>query len=261
MVEPSYGPDGLDLMADGVSAPAALSQLLELDPSAEIRQVGMVDAGGSVANYTGSRCIAEAGGRTGLGYAVQANLMANATVPDAMAAAFEEATGPLAERMLAALTAAQDAGGDIRGRQSAALIVVAAEATDKPWQDVLVDLRVEDNPEPVVELARLLRLQRGYEQMNEGDLAVENGDLAAANRAYGAAERLLAGNAEAKFWHAVALANAGQVDRSLPLFAAVFAAGDNWRELTPRLVAPGFLTVDDADLQRIMNQAPPASRR
>jgi len=251
MVDPSYGPDGLDLMEAGASAATALSRLLDRDTSSSIRQVGMVDTTGMVATFTGDRCIAEAGGRMGNGYAVQANLMARATVPDAMAKAFEKATGPLAERMLAALEAAQAEGGDIRGRQSAALIVVAAEATGKPWEDVLVNLRVEDDSEPVKELKRLLRLQRGYEQMNAGDLAVENGDLDAANQAYGTAERLLRGSAEAKFWHAVALANAGRVDESLPLFAAVYADGENWRELVPRLVAPGFLTVDAADLQRI----------
>ncbi len=251
MVEPSYGPEGLDLMEAGASAAAALDQLLNKDASPQIRQVGMVDAAGSVATYTGDRCIAEAGGRMGNGYAVQANLMAKGTVPAAMAKAFEKARGPLAERMVAALEAAQAEGGDIRGRQSAALIVVPAEATGKPWEDVLVSLRVEDNPEPVKELKRLLRLQRGYEQMNAGDLAVEHGDLDEANRAYGAAEHLLRGAAEAKFWHAVALANAGQVDESLPLFAAVYAEGENWRTLVPRLVAPGFLTVDKDALQRI----------
>ena len=214
----------------------------------------MVDAGGGVANFTGSRCIAEAGGKTGKGYAVQANLMANGTVPDAMAAAYEAATGPLAERLLAALAAAEKAGGDIRGRQSAALLVVAAEATDKPWQDVRVDLRVEDHPVPVAELTRLLRLHRGYQEMNAGDLAVEHGDLAGAGRAYAAAEAILGDNLEGRFWHAVALVNAGELEQALPLFAAIFAQGPNWRELTPRLVEPGYLLVDAQQLERIMAQ-------
>ena len=254
MVEPAYGPRGLALMAQGVSAAGALAQLLEGDPGHQMRQVAMVDAQGGVANFTGSRCIAEAGGRTGEGYAVQANLMAKGTVPDAMAGAFEAATGPLAERLLAALAAAEKAGGDIRGRQSAALLVVAAEATDKPWQDVRVDLRVEDHPVPVAELTRLLRLHRGYEEMNAGDLAVEHGDLAGAGRAYAAAEAILGENLEGRFWHAVALVNGGELERALPLFAAVFARGPNWRELTLRLVEPGYLLVDEAQLARIMAQ-------
>ncbi len=254
MVEPAYGPQGLALMAQGVSAASALAQLLEADAGSQMRQVAMVDAAGGAANFTGSRCIAEAGGRTGKGYAVQANLMANGTVPDAMAAAYEAASGPLAERLLAALAAAEQAGGDIRGRQSAALLVVAAEASAKPWQDVRVDLRVEDHPVPVAELTRLLRLHRGYEQMNAGDLAVEQNDLPAAGRAYAAAEKILGDNLEGRYWHAVALVNAGELEQALPMFAKIFAQGPNWRELTPRLVEPGYLLADEAQLARIMAQ-------
>ncbi|MFO7610032.1 MAG: DUF1028 domain-containing protein [Candidatus Krumholzibacteriia bacterium] len=254
MVDPSYGPHGLELMAGGAAAASALSTLLERDEGRELRQVAMVDAGGGAANFTGARCIAEAGGRTGAGYAVQANLMANPTVPDAMARAYEQATGPLAERLLAALAAAEREGGDIRGRQSAALLVVPAEATGNAWEDVSIELRVEDHATPVAELERLLRLHRGYEQMNAGDLAVEHGDIAAANRAYGAAAAILGGNLEARYWHAIALAGAGRLDEALPLFAAVFAAGENWRELTPRLVPGGFLPVDDETLELIMRQ-------
>jgi uncharacterized Ntn-hydrolase superfamily protein len=254
MVNPAYGPQGLELMAGGAPAATALATLLERDEGRELRQVAMVDAGGGAATFTGARCIAEAGGRTGAGYAVQANLMTNPTVPDAMAKAYEEATGPLAERLLAALAAAEREGGDIRGRQSAALLVVPAEATGNAWEDVSIELRVEDHPVPVAELARLLRLHRGYEQMNAGDLAVEHGDIDAANRAYGAAAAILGDNLEARYWHAVALAGAGRLDEALPLFAAVFAAGENWRTLTPRLVPGGFLAVDDQALARIMSQ-------
>ena len=252
MVDPSYGPLGLELMAAGRNADAALRGLLEADARADIRQVGMVDATGRAAAHTGANCIAEAGHRVGNGYAVQANLMGPATVPAAMAAAFEAAEGPLAERMIAALAAAEAEGGDIRGRQSAAILVVRAEATGRPWQDVAVELRVEDHPAPVAELGRLLRLHRGYEQMNAGDLAVEHGDLEAAGRAYAAAEGILGDNLEARYWHAVALVNAGELEMALPLFAEIFARGANWRELTPRLVAPGFLQVDEAGLARIM---------
>ena len=127
-----------------------------------------------------------------------------------------------------------------------------SEPTGRPWEDVLVDLRIEDHPDPVVELARLLRIHRGYEQMNAGDLAVERGDLAGAGEAYAAAADILGDNLEARYWHAVALVNAGRLAQALPLFAEVFARGENWRELTPRLVPPGFLVVDAAGLERIM---------
>ncbi len=255
MVEASYGPKGLDLMASGLDAISVLSTLLGQDEHANIRQVAMIDANGAAAVHTGGGCIPEAGHHQGPGYSVQANLMGPATVPDAMAKAFEKASGPLAERMVAALAAAQAEGGDIRGRQSAAILVVSAESTGQPWNDRLVDLRVEDHPEPVKELERLLQMHRGYEQMNAGDLAVEKGDLEGAEKAYAQAEYILGDNLEARYWHAVAMVNAGQIERALPIFADIFARGDNWRELTPRLVGPGFLKVDEETLERIMAAA------
>jgi uncharacterized Ntn-hydrolase superfamily protein len=255
MVEASYGPKGLDMMAEGHDAISVLSTLLQQDEHANIRQVAMIDANGSAAVHTGGGCIPEAGHQQGQGYSVQANLMGPATVPEAMAKAFEKATGPLAERMVAALAAAQAEGGDIRGRQSAAILVVRAESTGEPWNDRLVDLRVEDHPEPVKELKRLLQMHRGYEQMNAGDLAVEKGDLEGAERAYAQAEYILGDNLEARYWHAVAMVNAGEIDRALPIFADIFARGDNWRELTPRLVGPGFLKVDEETLERILAAA------
>jgi uncharacterized Ntn-hydrolase superfamily protein len=254
LVDPSYGPLGLELMAAGRSAPQALHGLLQADPHPEIRQVAMIDARGNVAAHTGSNCIPEAGNRTGENYSVQANLMANDTVPDAMAEAFERAEGDLAGRMLRALEAAEAAGGDIRGRQSAAILVVSGRPTGRMWEDVIVDLRVEDNAEPLVELARLLEVHRGYERMNEGDLAVEEGDLEAAEAAYGAAQEILGDNLEASFWYAVALCNAGEVDRAVELFQDVFERGENWRVLTPRLLEGGYLVADEATLQRILHR-------
>ena len=252
MVEASYGPKGLDLMAAGHDAVSVLSTLLYEDEHSDIRQVAMVDARGSAAVHTGARCIPEAGHYLGQGFSVQANLMGPATVPEAMAEAFEKTSGPLAERMVAALAAAQGEGGDIRGRQSAAILVVRAESTGQSWNDRLVDLRVEDHPEPVKELQRLLKIHRGYEQMNAGDLAVERGDLDGAEKAYAQAEYILGDNLEARYWHAVAMVNAGAVERALPIFADIFNRGDNWRELTPRLVVSGFLEADEATLAKIM---------
>lgn len=257
LVDVTYGPLGLEMMRAGRNAPDALRALLEADAAPEIRQVGMIDAAGNVAAHTGDRCIAEAGHRTGENYSVQANLMARDTVPAAMARAFESATGPLAERMLAALAAAEAEGGDIRGRQSAAILVVSGTPTGREWEEVLVDLRVEDHPDPVTEIGRLLRVHRGYEQMNAGDLAVEHGDLEGAERAYRRAQEVLGDNLEASYWYAVALCNSGQVDRAVEIFHRVFAGGEHWRELTPRLLSSGFLECDDATLSRIVGPRTP----
>ena len=205
-----------------------------------------------VAAHTGAKCIEAAGDRAGAGYSVQANMMANARVWPAMSRAFESARGDLAERMLAALDAAEREGGDIRGRQSAALVVVKAESTGKPWADRLFDLRVDDHPEPLRELRRLVRLQRAYNHMNAGDAAVERKDNEAALREYSAAERLVPDNVEMTYWHAVALANMNRVEEALPLFRRVFAADPNWRTLTPRLVRSGILPDDKRLLERIL---------
>jgi len=189
-VKVDYGPLGLDAMRGGKAPADALHALLEQDPGREVRQVAFVDAGGRVAAHTGAKCIPGAGHLTGKGYSVQANLMLTDEVPGAMAEAFEKAEGPLAERMLAALLAAQRAGGDIRGKQSAALLVVRAEPSNEPWNDRIVDLRVEDHPHPVAELERLLRLHRAYELMNEGDEAMAGGEMERALAGYAAAEEM-----------------------------------------------------------------------
>ncbi len=252
-VDPSYGRNGLELMGGGASAEEALKSLLAKDEGRDVRQVAMVDARGRVAAHTGAKCIEAAGDHTGANYSVQANLMSNARVWPAMARAFESAKGDLAERMLAALDAGQAAGGDIRGRQSAAIIVVKAVSTGKPWADRIFDLRVDDSPEPLKELRRLVRLQRAYNHMNAGDAAVERKDNEGALREYGAAERLVPDNIEMVYWHAVALANMNRVAEALPLFRRVFNAEPNWRTLTPRLVKSGILPDDKAMLERILS--------
>jgi uncharacterized Ntn-hydrolase superfamily protein len=252
-IDPSYGRNGLDLMRGGAGAEEALKTLLAKDEGRDVRQVAMIDARGRVAAHTGAKCIEAAGDRTGANYSVQANLMSNERVWPAMARAFEAAKGDLAERMLAALDAAERAGGDIRGRQSAALVVVKAQSTGKPWADRLFDLRVDDHPEPLRELRRLVRLQRAYNHMNAGDAAVERKDNEGALREYSAAERLVPDNVEMTYWHAVALANMNRVEEALPLFRRVFAANPNWRTLTPRLVKSGILPDNKELIERIVN--------
>jgi uncharacterized Ntn-hydrolase superfamily protein len=224
----------------------------------------MIDAQGRVAAHTGSKDIQAAGHIVGTDYSVQANLMANDKVWPAMAKAFETTKGDLADRMLAALEAAQAVGGDIRGRQSAALVVVTGKPTGKPWQDRTFDLRVDDHPEPLKELRRLATIQRAYNYMNAGDLAVEHKDNEAALREYAAAERLASSAegipqsrlAEMMFWHAVALVNMGRVEEALPLFRKVFAMenGENWRTLTPRLPQAGLLPDDPKLVPRIIGK-------
>jgi len=254
-VDPSYGKLGLDLMRMGRSAPDALKSLVAGDEGRDVRQVAMIDAQGRVNAWTGSHDIQAAGHIVGKDYSVQANLMLNDKVWPAMSKAFETTKGDLAERMLAALDAAQAAGGDIRGRQSAALIVVSGKPTGKPWLDRVFDLRIDDHPEPLKELRRLVTLQRAYNHMNAGDLAVEKKDNEGALREYGAAERLVPDNAEMIYWHAVALVNMNRVEEALPLFRKVFAMDKNWAWLTPRLPKSGLLPDDAKLIERIVKES------
>jgi uncharacterized Ntn-hydrolase superfamily protein len=252
-VDPSYGKNGLELMRGGKSAPDTLKELLAKDEGREVRQVAMIDAQGRVEAWTGKNDIQAAGHIVGKNFSVQANLMLNDKVWPAMARAFESAKGDLADRMLAALDAAQAAGGDIRGKQSAALLVVTGKPTGMAWKDRTFDLRVDDSAEPLVELRRLVKLQRAYNHMNAGDLAVEKKDNEGALREYGAAEKLVPDNAEMIYWHAVALVNMGRVDESLPLFRRVFAMDKNWITLTPRLPKSGLLPDDPKLIERIVS--------
>ncbi|MBI3871774.1 MAG: DUF1028 domain-containing protein [candidate division Zixibacteria bacterium] len=204
-----------------------------------------------------AHCIAYAGHVTGPGFSAQANLMADSTVPTTMAKAYRAGSQlPFAERLLVALQAAQGAKGDIRGRQSAALLVVDGKRYDKPWQGRLIELRIEDHPDPVGELARLLRLQNAYDWMNRGDLFAEKKDWDSAAVAYGTAEGLAPEIVELPFWHAVTLAMAGKMDDALPIFRRVFAAEARWIDLVPRLVPAGLLPNDSTVVKRILAEAP-----
>lgn len=253
-VDVTYGVAGLELLKAGRTAEETLKGLVAADAHPEVRQVAIVDAKGNVAVHTGAAAIAAAGHRKGAQYSVQSNMMLQPTVPAAMAKAYEASKGDLAERLLAALEAAQAEGGDIRGRQSSAIIVVSGTPTGRPWQDRLFDLRVEDHPEPVKELRRLVHLARAYQHMNAGDEAVTRGDVATALREYAAAESMVPDeqtNGEMVFWHAVMLVNAGRIEESLPLFRRAYAQDENWRELVRRLPAAGQLPKDDAIIARI----------
>jgi len=256
-VEPAYGPRALALMRTGVPAPLALRALLAADPDSAVRQLGMIDARGRVASYTGGRDIPEAGSHVGRWYAAQANLMRRTTVWDAMARAFETSRGDLADRLLAALDAAQREGGDIRGRQSAALIVVSGDRSLPPWTRIF-DLRVEDSRDPIGELRRLVRIERAYNLATAGDNFTAGGKLDSAIAAYGAAEALLpdsAVNGELVFWHANTLADQGRVAEAIPLYARAFAQDTGWATLLWRLPKVGLLHADSATIARIVAQS------
>jgi uncharacterized Ntn-hydrolase superfamily protein len=257
--EPEYGRKGLEGMRAGGAAADVLAALVAADKGQAVRQVGIVDTSGRAAAHTGASCIAFAGHFIGDGYAVQANIMANDRVVPAMARAYETTSGDLADRLLAALDAAQAAGGDLRGCQSAAIRVVRGTASAQPSHDVKVDLRVDDAAAPLVELRRLLALSRVYDHMNAGDVAVEKGDVTAARDHYGAAAKAAPDRTEIRYWQAVGLASAGQVEESLPIFRAVFREDGRYVELTRRL-QPGVIPatpVGDDLVKRIVAAAAP----
>lgn len=255
-VDPAYGPLGLDLMRAGKSAQQALEGLIASDPGRDVRQVAMIDAKGKVAAHTGKKCIPGAGHVVGEQFSVQANLMLNDKVWPAMAKAFRETKGDLADRMLAALDAAEAVGGDIRGKQSAAILIVSGKPTGKPWVDRTMELRVEDHPEPLTELRRLVNVHRAYTHMNNGDLATEHGDIEGALGEYAAAEKMMPDNLEMKFWHAVMLVNVGRIESALPIFKDIFTRDRNWATLTERLPGVGLLKADKKRLKEILSQLP-----
>ena len=252
-INPAYGPNGLKLMGEGKSAEEALQLLVAADRGRDYRQVAFLDVNGNVSAFTGESCISSASHQIGENYSVQANMMLNSDVVPAMSKAFcDNSNLPLAERVVAVMKAAQAAGGDIRGKQSAALIVVGPDIAEEVWKDKKIDLRVDDSPEPIKELERLVRVHRAYDHMNLGDLAVEHGDMELALKEYGEAEGMFPRNLEMKYWKAVALANNGHMSEAHPIFEYVFERDKNWRELTRRLPASGLLTVSEADLQIIL---------
>jgi uncharacterized Ntn-hydrolase superfamily protein len=258
LVEPAYGPKGLELMRQGVPAPRALERLVAEDAGRNGRQVAMLDATGAVSAYTGSGAIAAAGHHVGVQYSVQANMMGKPTVWPAMARAFEAATGSLADRLVAALEAAEREGGDIRGRQSAALVIVKAKGSGRPWAgaDRVFDLRVDDHPQPVEELKRLVRLQKAYQHANRGDELMTEKKVEEALKEYAAAARLAPEIIELPFWEAVTLASIGKEAEAAPIFKAVFAKEPIWLDLLERLPAAGLFPNDQALIGRIRKLKP-----
>jgi uncharacterized Ntn-hydrolase superfamily protein len=226
--------------------------LLSDDEGRDFRQVAILDKQGRVATHTGKSCIDFAGHANGENFSVQANMMLNDKVVPAMEKAWKENSElPLAERMVAVLQAAQNEGGDIRGKQSAALLVFAAEASGEPWNDKLIDLRVDDSEKPIKEIDRLLKVFRAYEHMNQGDLYVEKNEMKSAMDEYNAAMKMFPENLEMQYWTAITLANDKQVERAVEMLQKIYKKDENWRELTKRLPKVGLLNVSEMDLKKL----------
>ena len=251
-VKVDYGPEGLNRMKNGQSAEEALNSLLAEDEGEAVRQVAMIDVKGSVAAHTGTKCIYAAGHQIGKNYSVQANLMEKETVWPFMANAFERSNGDLAEKMMAALEAAEAEGGDIRGKQSAAMLIVSGNPTGIPWKDVVMDIRVDDHAEPLKELKRLIRIHRAYQHANKGDHYLELEEIEKALVEYEKASEFYPENPELPYWSAVTLASKGNLDQALPIFREVFQKEPRLRILTPRLVNSGLLPNDPALIEAII---------
>jgi uncharacterized Ntn-hydrolase superfamily protein len=250
--EPAYGPRGLALMRAGVSATAALTALVAADPGRERRQVAMLDVTGTVVAHTGEQCIADAGDAQADGVSVQANMMRNTDVWPAMLDAFQRARGALDERLLVALEAAEAAGGDIRGRQSAAMLIVRGSSSGQSWQDRTVDLRVDDSPDPIAELRRLVDVHRAYRHMEVAESREFEGDMEGALTEYQQARALLRGNDEAAFWSAVMLADIGRGAEARGLFEEIVGREPGWAELLRRLPAAGLLRNGEKTVKRLL---------
>jgi uncharacterized Ntn-hydrolase superfamily protein len=240
MAEIGYGPLGLGRMRGGDSSGAALAALVANDPENATRQVGMIDNSGRPAAHTGARCVDYAGHRTGAGWSVQANMMRNPTVPDAMAEAYVGAAGDFVERLLATLDAAEAAGGDVRGQQSAALLVSSTAPDASVSAGTVLRLHVEDHPQPLVELRRLVTVNRGYEQMDAAFQRMEAGDLDGVVPALERALALAPDSDEVKFRLGAMLTLSGD-PRGRALLDDLFARNPGWREFIPRLVAKGVI--------------------
>ncbi|MHA1987017.1 MAG: DUF1028 domain-containing protein [Promethearchaeota archaeon] len=252
-VNKSFGLRGLELMKQGKSPEEALDILLSDDEGKDVRQVALLDSQGRVAVHTGSKCIKYAGHETGDNFSVQANMMLKDTVWPAMAQAFEaHKDTPLPERIIKTLQAAESEGGDIRGKQSAAILIVKTEPVKNLWDDPSMDIRVEDHPEPLEELSRLLKLRRAYENMDKADVALEKGDEDEALKEYSTARELCPDNIEMTFWTAVSLANIKRLEEAIHLFKDVFNFDNNWRILTERLFEVNLINVSKEELDKIL---------
>ena len=253
-VNKSFGLRGLALLKQGKTPKEAIDLLLSDDEEREARQVAILDNTGRVSAHTGSKCIKHAGHVEGNNFSVQANMMLTDKVWPSMAEVFKKNEGlPLPERVIKCLEAAEAVGGDIRGKQSAALLVVAGQPQENQWNDPMIDIRVADHEEPLKELARLLKAFRAYEHMDNGDLAMEKGNIDKALEEYNTAREMFPENLEMKYWTAICLANENRLGEALVLFKEVFKKDKNWLTLTERLSEVELLKLKDTELEKIMS--------
>lgn len=252
-VNKSFGIRGLHLLKQGLSPQEVVDSLLKNDPGKEVRQLAVLDIKGRVATHTGKNCIDYAGHLNGDNFSVQANMMLNNKVWPAMAAAWKSNNKlPLAERMIEVLKAGQSVGGDVRGKQSSVLLVFAPKASDQPWEDKLIDLRVDDNQEPIKEIERLLKVHRAFDHMNKGDWYSEKNDMVKAMEEYNAAMKLFPQNLEMQYWTAITLANNKKLKEAVVMLQKIYKQDANWRELTKRLPKVNLLTVSDNDYRDLI---------
>lgn len=232
--DPSYGWRGLDAIAEGIEPAEALQTLLSDDPLAERRQVAMMDTDGRVSVHTGDMCIPHASHVTGRGWAVLGNLLVGPAVIESMAESFPYAVGTLAERMVEALEAAERAGGDVRGQQSAAIRVAPGTDELAEGDEPGVDISIADHPNPVAELRRLVEVDRAYRALRRGQRALDSSDIAEARAQFALASQLRHG-VEVDFWRALGTARMGEMDEAVRILKSVFDTGPPFAELLARL--------------------------
>lgn len=241
---PSYGYMGIEMLKKGFSAEETLKALLSIDEQREVRQVAILDKLGRVSVFTGKNCIKYAGDLKGENFSVQANIMRFEGVPEAMAEAFKNTKGNLAERMIAALKAAEEKGGDLRGKQSAAIKVVKVKPVGNPHQNVVVDLRVEDSEEPLRELERLYKIHKAYSLMDKGDEALSKKDIKNALKFYSEGLNYYK-NDEIIFWVGLSFYMAGEREEGKKILKPLVLEKRDWLELLKRLVPQGMIKEED----------------
>ena len=254
LVNFNYGNDGLKLLKEGKRSKEVMDILLKNDPGREMRQVAILDKFGNIAVNTGQTCVNAAGHKKGLFYSVQANFASDSTVWNKMSNAYEKHKGTMVEKMISALESAENAGGDVRGRQSASILVVRGKATGKPWLDRKIDLRVDDSDDPIGELKRLYKVHMAYQAFNHGNSALMKGNIDDADYYFNLASKLYPDNVEMTFWYAVELVNLGYLDKSIPYFKKIFDKEPSWKNVVlPKIVEAGILNVEPKILEKIKN--------
>lgn len=248
------GPDILALLEQGLHPKEVLDSVLQKASRPDLRQIAIVDAKGEVAAHTGENCTPAAGHLVGDGFSVQANVMLDESIWPAMKLGYESSRGNLAERLVASLEAGQAAGGDLRGQQSAAMLIVSGEKKENPRQGRILELRVEDHPQPIAELRRLIPLHAAHQLLNEARGLIIEGDFAKVAEIMEKAVDLAPEKTEHKFYLALGMYGKGEERRGLDMFREVFSKEPHWAILAPRLASRARM--DPARLRRIAEQAP-----